>query len=63
MKRKLKKWLVSNGLSQSGLAAKLGCRPSTVCMWLAGTRTPNRDLALALQAISGLQANGWRMTK
>lgn len=57
--RKLGEWLESNGRSGAWLAGQIGTVPSTVNMWVNGTRWPQFSTLRALCIATGKSADWW----
>lgn len=49
----LRVWMAKHRIGTKELAAQLGCTDFTVRSWRICRRTPERDLALALERITG----------
>ena len=51
--------LGARSMSLADLQRKLGCSSGLISRWLAGTRTPGLEYALAMELLFGVPASSW----
>lgn len=56
---RLKTLLAERGLSQSDLAREASLDPSTINKLLSGARSPSLKTAIAIERVTGIQAESW----
>jgi transcriptional regulator with XRE-family HTH domain len=59
----LRRWRGSQGMTQAGLAERLGVRVTTVARWEQEERTPRGDQLLRLMEVTGLSAEALMFPK
>ena len=51
--------MARENLTQSDVARRLDVKQATVCRWVAGTRTPERDAATRFQTEFDIPISAW----